>query len=110
MTMVVFFMCSEILFNQTLCSKRRLYGIITWSFLFQKQTFYQFIIITKYFPQNIFCSKWFCITCIIEPDSFAVELVNVYRNGRNKMPHDTFYCIHGYAPDTEETKDMINAE
>src|ERR1043166_9009640 len=75
-----------------------------------KFSFYPVGVRTKCLTKNFIIDKWFTITIVIKPDPFFTKLFYINRNGRNKIPHDTFDSLHGNTPDAKETEDMIDSK
>src|SRR5688572_27362668 len=47
---------------------------------------------------------------MIKPHSSFSKLIYMYRDGRDKMPHDPFHRMDGDTPYSEKPKYMINTE
>src|SRR4051812_38493260 len=98
---IILLQCLEMCLYQPLRTEFRFECITAKTIVLQEQALHQFIVITKYFPQNIFRDIWPGISVMVEPGIAAMKFADMYRYGRNKMSHDAFHRIHWYAPDTE---------
>ncbi len=68
------------------------------------------LIIAKKVINNLVCYVWFAIPVLVKPYILLIKLYPVNRYGRFKMPQYALYSMHGYAPNPEEPKYMIDPE